>query len=123
MAFFQKTVTDKYLNSIDKQTIHNKFEQFKEHFHNIEKQKKYFLLPNYYLKFIGYLLYEYFHSQNLLVFLKAPSLYIKTTFKDISGNRYKLYYKVKFYSDFNNVSEVTFFIDEINIVKYIFLKF
>ncbi len=34
MAFFQNTVTNKYLNSIDKLTIQKKFVQFKEHFHN-----------------------------------------------------------------------------------------
>ena len=39
MAFFQNTVTEKYLNSIDKQTIHNKFLQFKEHFHNPQIQQ------------------------------------------------------------------------------------
>lgn len=39
MAFFQNTVTEKYLNSIDKQTIHKKFLQFKEHFHNPQIQQ------------------------------------------------------------------------------------
>nr|MBP6284491.1 N-6 DNA methylase [Paludibacteraceae bacterium] len=39
MAFFQNTVTDKYLNTIDKLTIQNKYEQFKEHFHNPQIQQ------------------------------------------------------------------------------------
>lgn len=39
MAFFQNTVTNKYLNSIDKLTIQKKFVQFKEHFHNPQIQQ------------------------------------------------------------------------------------
>lgn len=89
---------------------------------NLNKQKKYFLLPDYYLKCIEYLLYEFAQTDNYSVFIKAPSLFIKTTFKDISGNKYKKYYKVTFYPDFKNESEVTFFIDEINEIKYILGK-
>ncbi len=39
MAFFQNTVTDKYLNSLDKLKIQQKFVTFKEHFHNPEIQE------------------------------------------------------------------------------------
>ncbi len=39
MAFFQNTVTDKYLNSLDKLKIQQKFVTFKEHFHNPQIQQ------------------------------------------------------------------------------------
>ncbi len=39
MAFFQHTVTDKYLSSVDKLKIQEKYILFKAHFHNSEVQQ------------------------------------------------------------------------------------